>query len=598
MNYYRIFRIWGLLLLFSLISCKTISNSYEYNLLTEDDLISYIDSYIIQQMENNNVAGLSVAIVTKEKIFWSKSYGFANKENQIKAKNETVYGAASISKLITATAIMQLYEKGLIDLDAPVTEYIPEFSIKSRSENIGNITVRMLLTHHSGLPRDKASGFFGPTDESFRDMVSSLYNQYLSFPPGKIYSYSNLGYDILGVVIERVSGEKYSEYTTRHILEPLDMSMASFVPISIRDDIDKEYISMAHNAAKTTTFPDYLMRDIPAAGLNANIFDLSKFIMMVLNKGIVHNSRILSEESINEMLTIQNENIELDLDHKMGLGFFLSHGELNYIGKVCGHGGSTLYHYSDLGILPNNDVGVIVFTNTDTGINISSRITSQILKSYYKLKSGVEPKKTMRIIHKKVRLSREKEKNIIGFYNTLYGVFEIYKDRKNLKVNFNNKSFNLVFHEDNWFSLKYHYLGIIPVKIDILDGVYLKFDRIDDLDLVLLQKYDKEIIIFGEKVKSNNIPLEWMKRVGTYEVLNLSNLPDERVNYYRNPTMYKENDCLKISFNNNPGLMIEIINNNIALYNQISSGSRESILVKEINGEEVLEFSGYIFKKI
>lgn len=125
--------------------------NYEY---TKD----YIRWFTQQQMKKHNVTGLSLALIDDQRVVWAEGFGYADRANNIPATPETLYRAGSITKLFTATAIMQLVERGLIDLDQPVKTYLPEFSFKTRFPDTPPITIRHILTHHSGLPRDILRG--------------------------------------------------------------------------------------------------------------------------------------------------------------------------------------------------------------------------------------------------------------------------------------------------------------------------------------------------------------------------------------------------------------------------------------------------------
>ncbi len=179
-------------------------------------------------MAKNKVTGLSVALVDDKGLIWAQGFGYADKENNIPATPQTVYRVASISKIFTATAIMQLAEQGRINVDEPLTTYLPEFSIKTRFPGGGRITPRNLMTHHSGLPANFYKGIFSSNPEHFTKVIKEIKDEYLAYPPDYVYSYSNLGVTLLGGVIERVSGKDYASYMDESILGPIGMDNSSF----------------------------------------------------------------------------------------------------------------------------------------------------------------------------------------------------------------------------------------------------------------------------------------------------------------------------------------------------------------------------------
>ena len=196
---------------------------------------SFASSLIEQEMKINKITGLSIAVVDDQRIVWSEGFGFADKSGDLRASADTVYNVGSVSKLITATAVMQLAEQGKIDIDAPIQTYLPEFRIKTRFPDAGPVTVRSMLTHHSGMPSDYLKGWvlgMEPPEgnaDAFMELAGQLGDEYIASPPENVFSYSNLSYSLLGAVVSRVSGEDFSGYVDRHILEPLGMSHSSFL---------------------------------------------------------------------------------------------------------------------------------------------------------------------------------------------------------------------------------------------------------------------------------------------------------------------------------------------------------------------------------
>ena len=126
---------------------------------------AYLDDYIEARMKKSKVVGLSVAVVDDREVLWTRGFGYADKENGIAATPGTLFDPASVTKVFTATAVMQLVEQGKIELDQSVSHYLPKFSMKSRfSASSDDITVRQLLTHHSGIPGDRLKGMLSRTN--------------------------------------------------------------------------------------------------------------------------------------------------------------------------------------------------------------------------------------------------------------------------------------------------------------------------------------------------------------------------------------------------------------------------------------------------
>ena len=228
-------------------------------------------------MKKHDVTGMSIALVDDRGLIWAEGFGYADIENAVPATPETVYRVASISKLFTATAVMQLAEQGRIDIDEPLTRYLPEFSIKTRFPGKGSITPRNMMTHHSGLPANFYKGILSKHPEPFTKVIKELGDEYAAYPPDFVYSYSNLGVTLLGNLIERVGGKDFTSYMDESLLRPLGMASSSF---SAKDGM---VVAKGYRKGKETSDP--AIRDLPASGLLSNAVDMGRFMQMVLAGG-------------------------------------------------------------------------------------------------------------------------------------------------------------------------------------------------------------------------------------------------------------------------------------------------------------------------
>jgi CubicO group peptidase (beta-lactamase class C family) len=176
--------------------------------------------------ERYQCPGISLQLVTSERVLWSEGFGFADAEAKLRATPQTVYRAGSLAKPLTATAVMQLAEAGEVDIDQPLIGYLPELAIRSRFDAAGSpITVRSVLCHHSGLPTDLNKGMW--SEDAFTGVAAALAEEYVAFPPDLVFAYSNIGYTLLGHMVEKVSGVPFADYLAANVLGPLGMERTS-----------------------------------------------------------------------------------------------------------------------------------------------------------------------------------------------------------------------------------------------------------------------------------------------------------------------------------------------------------------------------------
>src|SRR6266436_3652762 len=195
--------------------------------LTKADFESFLDALIPSQLQNRNIAGAVVSVVKDGNVLFQKGYGYADVEAKRPVlPDQTLFRPGSISKLFTATAVMQLVEQGKLDLDRDVNDYL-DFPIpKTYPEPV---TLRQLLTHTGGF-EETLKNLFVAHESDIKLLRTYLVNEMPAriFPPGKIPSYSNYGFTLAGYIVERVSGEKFEHYITNHILQPLRMTNSTF----------------------------------------------------------------------------------------------------------------------------------------------------------------------------------------------------------------------------------------------------------------------------------------------------------------------------------------------------------------------------------
>ena len=195
--------------------------------------IAVLDAWVTATMTNREQLGLSLGIVYDQELIWAKGYGLADLAHRVPANASTVYRIASISKLFTTTAIMQLRDAGKLQLDDPVAKYLPWFKIKNAHPEGPTITIRHLLTHTSGLPREAAGVNWSDLTMTKREeMIRRVADQETVFPAETEWKYSNFGLTLAGEIVASVSGEPWAQYVESRILRPLGMKTTTPVPTS------------------------------------------------------------------------------------------------------------------------------------------------------------------------------------------------------------------------------------------------------------------------------------------------------------------------------------------------------------------------------
>lgn len=325
-----------------------------------------IDSVVSKAMTENKIVGLSLGIVKNGEIFYLKGYGTREVRKEEPVDSFTNFLTCSISKLFTATAIMQLVEGGKIDITKKLTDYVPDFVMKD--PRYKEITIEQMLTHTSGLPNIFNVNYIHPESDStaLTEFAKKLSKEKLSYAPGVQLSektYSNTAYDILGLVIERVSHQTYDHYINEHILKPVGMDRSRFS----YKEIPTERRSKPHQKNWLTGkikvsgyYPD-IPQDKPCGNLNSCSYDLCRW--MLHNLSIYNSARtkrpVLKRSTLVDMWTTRKEIPTYKTT--MGLGWWIVPSEK--YGKYVFHVGNDPGFCATLNISPANNFGIVLLCN-------------------------------------------------------------------------------------------------------------------------------------------------------------------------------------------------------------------------------------------
>jgi CubicO group peptidase (beta-lactamase class C family) len=585
---------WPLLALTLLVAalCSTPALAGVNDSLRHDNrTIPATTKQLIEQTQRRyNIKGLSVALVDQQEVVWAEGFGYADVARKIPASPETIYRAGSLAKLFTATAVMQLEDQVEIDIDQPVFAYLPGFSTRSRfNETAQPITVRSMLTHHSGLPTDLSKGMW--TNEPFTRVAHRLNNEYTSFPPDLVYSYSNVGYTLLGHMVQEVSGLEFQAYMDTNILGPLGMEHTAFVLSPELEPL------LAAGYKKNKSVPLLPIRDLPAMSLYSNVLDLSHFMMMYMGKGSLKGNKVLSSASIDEMLEIQNADIPLDMNVRVGLGWFIEDDTIPGAGTVVRHGGTTVMFNSEMIMLPEQQLGIVIMTNTSDSRQVISRLAEEILEIVLQADSGAGQ------VAEQPLMVQPKDEFVpvdsAGKYATELGMIAMHPDDKKMCACIIDKKLDLVSLPGSWFGLNKDSINMLPPEYQVFGDLQFATRSIAGREVMIVRR-DGEIALLGEKVNLESVPLDWEARVGKYEILN----PDAGFPF-QDLEIWQVNGSLGISYRlpllsgNTVRVPIQHLSENEAVILGLGRTRGDTIHVfHDDNGEERVRYSGYIARKL
>ena len=343
-----------------------------------------IDAYVEKQMRDVRIPGLALGIVHNDEVVHLRGFGEAGPGRSVTP--HTPFILASASKSFTALAIMQLVESGRIELDAPVQRYLPDFRVADGAAT-ARITVRHLLHHTSGLPEQSAyepmlSNDVG--DQALRDRVRALSDVQLSHDVGAAFEYTDANYDVLGLVVQTVSGQSYESYLAEHVFAPLDMRQS----YTNQSDARRDGLATGHRSWFGYPRPfeaPYSRAAMPSSYLISSAEDITHFLSVQLNGGRYAGRSVVSAEGVAAMHSPAVREGTRDIFYGMGW----ESRSLNGV-PVVRHNGTNANFYADMILDPQDRWGVVILTNFDS-LNLNGGRLQGLSSGVISLLHGQDP---------------------------------------------------------------------------------------------------------------------------------------------------------------------------------------------------------------
>jgi len=323
--------------------------------------IAEFDAEVARGVADDAAGCVSVAVFSGDEVIWSKGYGWADIENRVACSEETIGRTGSISKSFTAVLMMQLVERGIIGLDDPVADYFPEIrNLADPPADMQPISFRMLASHTAGLEREPAleGAASGSIYRWEQKVLESIPHTSFKTPPGTEYSYSNIGFGILGLASSRAAGVPFMTVVEGQIFKPLGMTSSTYIintpelaaRLSVGYSRDRETGEVSAERATREHFGRGYK--VPNGGIYSTVGDLAKFAAALMGESPV---QILSAASRAEIFTPQAP------AESYGLGFTIQEEDGM---KIVGHGGSVAGYNAALAFELESEIGVAILRTT------------------------------------------------------------------------------------------------------------------------------------------------------------------------------------------------------------------------------------------
>lgn len=329
------------------------------------DAFKVIEVWLDAQKDFDKLPGISAVIVDDQDVIWQGAYGYANPDNEVRATPNTLYSICSISKLFTSVAIMKLYDEGKLRLDDEIGDLLPWYDLQQAYPESGPITLRSIMTHSAGLPREAKYPYWTAPEFNFpcrEEVKEKLSEQETLYPASTYFQYSNLGMSLLGEVVEEVSGMSYDDYIEKNILKPLKMKDTRTV---LPENKYGKQLAIGYGMVdrqgvrgKLNIFQAEGIK--PAAGFSSNVTDLAKFASWQFRLRDSKETEILKPATLKNMQNVHW--MDPDFDLTWGLGFYVFQHDGS---KWAGHNGSCPGYKTTLELDLENKMAYSVMVNAN-----------------------------------------------------------------------------------------------------------------------------------------------------------------------------------------------------------------------------------------
>jgi len=568
-----------LLIVFQSISTKAQVNNEHSELKKE------FEDFIIKSMNSDNIVGVSAAIIINDSVILKKGFGYADKDSKIPMTENTVVNIASATKTFTALAIMQLQEKGLLDINQPLNKYLSQFKPLTRGENLDDLTIKSVITHSSGIQTDILKNTDSGSGK-YTDVLGFINDTYLLSPPGLVESYSSAGYNILGHLIKQVSGLDYPEYIHKNIFIPIGMNNSGFLMDSLKGRT-KVY-------SGGESIHDYGFSGIASGGIYTNINDLIKYAGELMHAYNGINSSLINTSTIQEMFALQTGNVIIE-SNKKGLGWFMFKNDSVF---AVTHSGDAVTGHADICLIPEKNTAAIILINSAEGESLKRDFSFKFISKFGLSVPDIIPSAVIKEVHNEIKpidLPLDILKTHAGDYSQGFSYLTISLENGGLVINRDGKQYILKALSENEF-VPYEKVG--QDSLSVKDNERYCFMDYDDFHILFHKKGNNESRL-GYKLNTFDIS-SITKKLGVYEHYGYQLLMGDTK--FKGAELAIADDrilMLKlIAFDGEYPFPLNVISDRYAITSGLGTGFGFTIKFTNDNNYDIIDFGGITFRKI
>ncbi len=378
--------------------------------------VELLKAEVPKLIEQSAMPGAAVAVVDDSSILWQMTYGHTRREGGQPITEETLFSIQSMSKSFMALGILSAVQDGLLDLDTPITEYVPDFTVHSPYEEHPErrMTLRILLSHKAGFTHEApVGGNYDDRPHTFNEHILSISDTWLRYPVGYRYSYSNLGIDLAGFILQEKAGMPFWDYIQQNVLDPIGMEYSTMDVDKILASSNRAIGHVSDKAEIDGEIPVFIPM-IPAGGTYTNLVDMARYMRFHINKGAVDGSQVLARDLIDQMHAASLPEAHQRAGYGLGLVRNLISTTYN-----LQHGGGGYGFITSMVMYPEIKLGVVTLSNShETRLNGGPvmEVINRIISEEFGETQPIPAKPTVDTA-RPLDLTDSRVKNLMGRYD-------------------------------------------------------------------------------------------------------------------------------------------------------------------------------------
>jgi len=548
-------------------------------------LIAESEKYFAEKLKTDKITGISAAIIMDGKVVWKEGFGYSDRDTKAPMTVNTVVNIGSVTKTFTALAVMQLEERGLLNIRKPLTTYLPEFHPLARPGiHLDSITVKTLITHTSGIQSDiwKNSDL---GSGKYTDVLGFINQTHLVYPAGLAGLYSNAGYNILGHMVKDVTKTDYADYIHKNIFNILGMKHSGFAMDRLKNRT-KIY-------AYGQQAQEFELRDIASGGIYTDMNDFTKYAIALLQAYRGESAALLKQATAKKMFSLQNAHVPVETNKK-GLGWFMFSNDSTF---AVYHAGSAGFTHAKLLLIPESNAAIIVMTNTAEGGQAAENFCFNMLPRFGLSIPDLFPRLTTHSVSTQQDVVILPD-SILERYSGIYaeaGSYNVVKiDGHQLMLS--NGSIKMVLKPVNETEF-------IPYYIKSTDTIprsnqRLIFKQIDGYRFLFRSTKGRQYNL-GYHLKPID-PAIWSKRAGIYEHYGYQMLIGD--SKFKSAELYLSADSVLMlrlkTMGSSNEIPLDVIDYGYALTSGVNSGfGGFNVKFRDDDSYHILEFAGLTFRR-